>query len=647
MNPETTAVVLTAVGVETSAVLARLDNIRPDQVGETALHLGHYRAFTIAVVEVGAGNPGAASVATVALSHYKPGTAAFVGIAGGVKDVAIGDVVVATKVYGYESGKEYPGGFRTRPDVRSSSQALVSRARVIRRDPAWQNGLTPALWPNGRPEVFVAPIAAGEVVVGTDRGRIAALIQQTYGDAVAIEMEGRGFLEAIYISSGCHGVVVRGISDLLSGKAEAEAQGSQKRAADAAAAFFFAMLDFKAGSPDPGADGITPEEPNYEQSPRRKTTDRPRLLPATLASPTGTAATTQVRRRNGQVAGDNPEPTGLSQAKPLRSDTPSRCALPPTKDTNPTFLQPGPTASVPPPGSDKKKRHRPETQDRRLRKEKERRLQELKDSVVKILEPSTVAMDALDATAPRAKKKPSPTALTRGQRAVQLVDDLVNIKPFERGKDWLLASHKRLADTRRNDGVDVIIKVSQHIIPWVWVASCGHTFDTLEEDVITDVIALPAGTISFAEIIMAGIDARAVDYEPPSRKGSPLKPKLAAELTPESGPDDEGRQIEKNLRSDLINRVGLPPESQGSNDASLDDGINSQLALFLDDYNTRIYWNLDGALRTVGASHIASLKERVNKRYPLLAIIQLDQPLWNRHLESFNQIRKLLHPGLE
>jgi AraC-like DNA-binding protein len=55
-------------------------------------------------------------------------------------------------------------------------------------------------------------------------------------------MEGRGFLEAAHVAPGCRAVVVRGISDLLAGKAEADARGWQRHAADAAATFFFEML---------------------------------------------------------------------------------------------------------------------------------------------------------------------------------------------------------------------------------------------------------------------------------------------------------------------------------------------------------------------------------------------------------------------
>ncbi len=55
-------------------------------------------------------------------------------------------------------------------------------------------------------------------------------------------MEGRGFLEAVHISHPVRGCVVRGISDLLSGKANADEAGSQQRAADAASAVAFEIL---------------------------------------------------------------------------------------------------------------------------------------------------------------------------------------------------------------------------------------------------------------------------------------------------------------------------------------------------------------------------------------------------------------------
>src|ERR1700722_3162744 len=70
----------------------------------------------------------------------------------------------------------------------------------------------------------------------------AEFIRDHYGDALAVEMEGRGFLEAVHISHSALGGVVRGISDLLSGKRRADKEGSQERAADAACAVAFEIL---------------------------------------------------------------------------------------------------------------------------------------------------------------------------------------------------------------------------------------------------------------------------------------------------------------------------------------------------------------------------------------------------------------------
>jgi nucleoside phosphorylase len=243
-----TAIVLTAIQSETEAVLRHLTEHGRARVADTWFHTGRFVSWTVAIAEVGPGNTRAATVAVRALSHFRPQIAAFVGIAGGVKDVALGDVVVATKVYHYQSGKDTAGGFSVRPDLQNSDHELEQRARILRTSTAWRDRLDGSLWPDNKPNVHVGPIAAGEAVVASRRGRIAAHLKRYYGDALAVEMEGRGFLEAAHIDSGCRAVVVRGISDRLTSKAQTDKLGWQRCASDAAAAFFFEMLALEPAS---------------------------------------------------------------------------------------------------------------------------------------------------------------------------------------------------------------------------------------------------------------------------------------------------------------------------------------------------------------------------------------------------------------
>lgn len=235
------AIILTALEVETRAVLRQLGNSTDETISGTCFLRGQLEGWDIAVAEVGPGNVGAAAIAVRALEHYKPNVALFVGVAGGLKDVAIGDVVVGTKIYGYESGKGVASGFKPRPDVLKTAHDLEQRARILRLRDDWKKRLDPSIQ-HDNPKVHVGPIAAGEKVVASKRSAIAKLIGQHYGDALAVEMEGRGFLEGVHINHPVRGCVVRGISDLLSGKVNADKAGSQLRAADAGAAVAFEIL---------------------------------------------------------------------------------------------------------------------------------------------------------------------------------------------------------------------------------------------------------------------------------------------------------------------------------------------------------------------------------------------------------------------
>lgn len=238
-------VILTASSEEFLAVEAHLTNVflegeHPDDrtvYGQGQFDSGH-GVWSVFIVETGQGNVSAADETRRAIKYFEPDVILFVGVAGGLKDVQIGDVVAGTKVYNYASGKD-EDVFKVRPNMGRSTYDMEQLARSVRRD--WLRRHKADV---SRPitRVFVAPIAAGESVVEKTQSGTAQLLNKNYGDALAVEMEGFGFLEAARTSRGLPSLVIRGISNLLDEKSEEEASFSQELAARHASKFAFELL---------------------------------------------------------------------------------------------------------------------------------------------------------------------------------------------------------------------------------------------------------------------------------------------------------------------------------------------------------------------------------------------------------------------
>jgi nucleoside phosphorylase len=238
--------------------------------------------WDVAIVETGQGNRPAATETQRAIGHFKPDVVLFVGVAGGRKDVQIGDVVAADKVYNYESGRDEIE-FKPRPEAERSSYPLEQRARAIVRD--WlrrkQEPGTEDL-----PNAYVGAIAAGESVVASTESGIAQRLDQNYGDALAVEKEGYGFLGAAREVQGVSALVIRGISDLLDDKANSDKQGSQRLAARHASEFAFellAKLNGSAESGNPGSDPIAASHQAGEFQGDRLNIDLGKKPPAAIA----------------------------------------------------------------------------------------------------------------------------------------------------------------------------------------------------------------------------------------------------------------------------------------------------------------------------------------------------------------------------
>lgn len=135
------SVILTAIEAETRSVLSHFELEDEVSVVGTIFHkgtfIGHKGDWTVLVAEVGPRNVNAGLIAERAIQSFNPSVAFFIGIAGGIKDVKIGDVVAATKIYAYESGKETLSGFKPRPELRLTSHLLEQQARSVRLKGKW------------------------------------------------------------------------------------------------------------------------------------------------------------------------------------------------------------------------------------------------------------------------------------------------------------------------------------------------------------------------------------------------------------------------------------------------------------------------------------------------------------------------------
>jgi nucleoside phosphorylase len=200
------------------------------------------RFWDVGIVEIGTGNVEAAAATERAIRYFKPDKAFFIGTAGGLKDVKMGDVVASTKVYSYEAGNAEEK-FRIRPMLFRSTYRMTERARAEARKTDWLRRLPASPVPHAQsPQVYLGSIAAGEKVISSTRSAIAKLLLDKYADTLAVDMEGYGFMEAIYMNPRVEAMVIRGISNCIDDKSEVDTISAQEKAVQCASAFAFEVL---------------------------------------------------------------------------------------------------------------------------------------------------------------------------------------------------------------------------------------------------------------------------------------------------------------------------------------------------------------------------------------------------------------------
>jgi len=240
------ALVLCALDLERDAVIAHLADVKW-QIRDEARYAvgtvaGNAAQWIVSVGVSGALPSSAAVSAASAIAAERPDIAIFVGIAGGRKDVKRGDVVIADQLADVSGGKETDGGLLVRLDPYRPSHKGLEAARQVVSQGIWQARIE-KLSPDGsEPHARIDPIAASTRVIASDDGEIAKAIGTHFDRAVAVEMEGSGFLTALHRRADVDALVVRGISDLRTDKQDSTDRDWQSVAADHAAAFALEVL---------------------------------------------------------------------------------------------------------------------------------------------------------------------------------------------------------------------------------------------------------------------------------------------------------------------------------------------------------------------------------------------------------------------
>jgi nucleoside phosphorylase len=187
------------------------------------------------------------------VERFRPEFIILSGIAGGVErdDVALGDVIVADHVEGYEIQKFENGRSMTRRVAidHPSKYLRETIARHVRFSDEWKKQIKTLRPVTGEPKVVVGNLIAGDKILGDGENAYQKRILEEFDKAIAVDMESYGLARGAFSARSARHynlnyLVVRGISDLVNGEHNNEDRKKWRAyAASTAAAFSMCSVD--------------------------------------------------------------------------------------------------------------------------------------------------------------------------------------------------------------------------------------------------------------------------------------------------------------------------------------------------------------------------------------------------------------------
>ncbi len=259
-NVTAEVVILTVLPEEYQSVCSKIDDLR--QASPRSDHANLYAwkvgtvgggksAYSVAVGMMNrAGTIESALATTDAIEYWTPRYIFFVGIAGGLRNMSMGDVIIADVIHGYEYGK-IDKTFTPRSNWTYTTDIGLLNGAVAHSTSNWKTLIQVLPPANSTMKVMPGEIASGDKVVDDPNEQFFGAVINAWPKIKAVEMEGAGAGNAIEhgrsLGKSVSFMMIRGISDLPRPSEleprEDKAHGTEERdawkayAADTAAAF--------------------------------------------------------------------------------------------------------------------------------------------------------------------------------------------------------------------------------------------------------------------------------------------------------------------------------------------------------------------------------------------------------------------------
>jgi len=274
---------------------------------------------------------------------------------------------------------------------------------------------------------------------------------------------------------------------------------------------------------------------------------------------------------------------------------------------------------------------RPNTADSERRSaENDKRLRKLKGEIAKILSNSKLAMETLQGAL--GARLAAHEEHVGG--AAALVGRLMSAE-FSIVQLALVEAHEGLREQERNEAVAAIEQVSSFLLPWLYIAGMQIDEQWWGAYLGGDIVTLPAGLATMAEIVIAGLERRRVFFESgrwPSGKYSMTFPE-----------DGIPHDVEDFVRRDLSKKFEIPGEYKNATNDDKDKSIANELEYFEKEGRKPYLICRDRPERQPDRRIYEDKLRRLSNKYKGLCVIELDNLFRDKDQLMFNDIRQLLH----